>query len=690
MMYLCPRCLTLGVFAEATTPDGEKYWKCPGPDCGMDNIPYRYTERYAHFPPVPFALIGATAHGKTRYLVGLFKQFTRAADHWPGFYADPLDIAQHDRLEEKLRRYEAGMEEDFTQVVDIPEPLVIRYRGLPRIGGCQMIFFDNAGEAYDESAAKFRRTSGFMTHAPAIVWIVSLREKGQFSDDPDRITDVPPRSLERILGIYQQAVATMGGSSRNQTLVLTLTKGERLTTLPGFPDSAKRLLQDDLLDTHSDPWAKLDGVSTDLLHWLRTTRYKELVNRLTESFKAVRVCVVSAQGRELEPGEAGVEFEPKAVLAPLFWLWRTDRPAVTVERNGTVNVYLSVTEAFAAGLPPGSTLRLGPGEHFIDAPLKVHGPVSILGDSPEHTFLVGTGSRPGEEFVLGVSGTAEVRLSNLTLERRGEVPGDVVRVMGGKLLADRVRFRGGREIDEKSQVGCGLVIGRDGSGVLRQCVFQDNARTGLWVFTNGADPVELAACVGRNNRTGLFVTAAGAVTADDCRWDGNRYGVRVTDQGRFGATGGGAANNRKDGVEVSGDGRVSLTDFAGTGNTRNGLEFQAAAGGTVGGGRWTHNTTGVQVGGQCRVEISGTEVSDNRGDGLVFDEQSGGAVTGGTVAGNDGYGFALLGAVTVDCKDVRTAGNKSGNWKVAKTVPKLTRVANCGTGRDDRPRGLFG
>lgn len=45
---------------------------------------------------MPFALIEATAHGKTRYLV---------------------------------RRYEAGMEEDFTQVVDIPEPLVIRCRG---------------------------------------------------------------------------------------------------------------------------------------------------------------------------------------------------------------------------------------------------------------------------------------------------------------------------------------------------------------------------------------------------------------------------------------------------------------------------------------------------------------------------------------------------------------------------------
>lgn len=690
MMYLCPRCLTLGTFAEATTPDGEKYWKCPGPDCGMDNIPHRYTERYDSFPPVPFALIGATAHGKTRYLVGLFKQLTSAADHWPGFYADPLDIAQHDRLEEKLRRYEAGMEEDFTQVVDIPEPLVIRYRGLPRVGGCQMIYFDNAGEAYDESAAKFRRTSGFMTHAPAIVWIVSLREKGQFADDPDRISDVPPRSLERILGIYQQAVSTMGGNSRDQTLVLTLTKGERLVELPGFPDSAKRLLQVDLLDISADPWAMLDAVSTDLLHWLRTTRYKELLNRLTETFKAVRVCVVSAQGRELQPGEAGGEFEPKAVLAPLFWLWRTDRPAVTVEHNGIMSVYLSVSEAFAAGIPPGSTLRLGPGEHRVESPLRVQGPITIRGDSLEHTFLVGTGSRPGEEFVLGIGGTGDIRLSHLTIERRGNVSGDVVRMMGGKLLADRVRFRGGKEADEKSQVGCGLVIGRGAGGSLRHCTFLDNARTGLWVFTTGTDVVELTECVGRNNRTGVFVTGAGKVTTDECRWDGNRYGVRVTDQGQFTARGGGAANNRKDGVEVSGDGRVSLTDFSSTGNTRNGLEFQAAAGGSVSGGRFTNNTTGVQVGGQGRVEIDKAELSDNRGDGLIFDEQSGGAVTGGTVAGNDGYGFALLGTVTVDCKDVRMVGNKSGNWKVAKTVPKLTRVVNCGIGRDDRPRGIFG
>ncbi len=690
MTYLCPRCLTVGALAESTTPDGEKYWKCPNAECGMDNIPHRYTERYDAFPPVPFTLIGATAHGKTRYLVGLFKQLKTAADHWDGFYADPLDIAQHDRLEEKLLRYESGMEEDFTQVVDIPEPLVIRYRGLPRVGGCQMIYFDNAGEAYDESAAKFRRTSGFMTRAPAIVWIVSIREKGQFADDPDRIGDVPSRSLERILGIYQQAVSSMNGNPRNQTLVFTLTKGERLEGLPGFPDSAARLLREDLLDTHTDPWARLDGVSTDLLHWLRTTRYKELVNRLCETFKAVRVCVVSAQGRELKPGEAGGEFEPKAVLAPLFWLWRTDRPAVTVERNGTASVYLSVAEAFAAGIPPGSVVRLGPGEHRVENPLRVQGPISILGDSPEYTFLVGTGGRPGEEFVLGIGGTGDVRLANLTIERKGSLAGDVVRMMGGKLLAERVRFRGGKEADDKSQVGCGLVIGRGASGTLRHCVFQDNARTGLWVFTGAADRVEVGECVGRNNRTGLFITGAGKVTADDCRWDGNRYGVRVTDQGQLTARGGGAANNRKDGVEASGDSRLSLTDFGSTGNTRNGLEFQAAAGGTVSGGRFTTNTTGVQIGGHCQVQIDKAEVSDNRGDGLVFDEQSGGAVTGGTVAGNDGYGFALNGTVTVDCKDVRTAGNKSGHWKVAKTVPKLTRVVNCGVGRDDRPKGIFG
>lgn len=690
MDHLCPRCLTMGAFTEVTTPDGEKYWKCPTPDCGMENIPYRYTERYDAFPPVPFSLIGATAHGKTRFLVGLFKQLTRAADHWPGFYADPLDIAQHDRLEEKLRRYEAGMEEDFTQVVDIPEPLVIRYRGIPRVGGCQVIYFDNAGEAFDESAAKLRHTSAFMKHAPAIVWIVSLREKGQFADDPDRIGDVPPRSLERILGIYQQALSTLGGSPQTQTIVLTLTKGERLLDLPGFPDSARRLLQDDLLDTTTDPWAKLDQVSTDLFAWLRTTRYKELVNRLAETFKAVRVCVVSAQGRELQPGEVAVEFDPKAVLAPLFWLWRTDRPAVTVERNGTTAVYLSVAEAFAAGIPPGSTLRLGPGVHRVEVPLRLQGPVAIVGDGPEHTFLIGTGSRPKEEFVLGVGGSGEVRVSQLTIERQGDLSGDVVRVMNGRFFANRVRFRGGREQDEKSPLGCGLVIGRGASAVLRTCTFQDNARTGVWVFTAGTDTVEMSDCAGRNNRTGVYVSGAGKVTADACRWDGNRYGVRVTDQGQFSATGGGVANNRKDGIEVAGDGRVSLTDFAATGNARNGVEFRDAAGGAIRGGQYTTNTTGVQVGGECRVELTGADVSDNRGDGLVFEDRSGGAVTGGTVAGNDGYGFQLLGGVTVDCKDVRAVGNRSGAYKVAKTVPRLTRVSQCGPGRDDRPKGLFG
>ena len=119
-------------------------------------------------------------------------------------------------------------------------------------------------------------------------------------------------------------------------------------------------------------------------------------------------------------------------------------------------------------------------------------------------------------------------------------------------------------------------------------------------------------CVGRNNRTGLFVTGAGKVSADDCRWDGNRYGVRVTDQGQLTARGGGAANNRKDGVEVSGDGRVSLVDFSSTGNAQIGLEFQAAAGGTVSGGKYTTNTTGVQVSGQCRVEVDKAETDKGR------------------------------------------------------------------------------
>lgn len=688
--YLCPRCLSVGPFAETTTPDGEKYWKCSLVGCEMDTIPFRYTERYDAFPPIPFALIGGTAQGKTRYLNALFEQLDRAAEHWPGFYTDPLDGDQYDRLRAKLHDYQTGNEEQGSQMADIPEPLVIRYSGVPRVGGCQMIFFDNAGEAFAGSATTFRRASGFMKRCPAVVWTLSLRERDSTADDPDRVTDYPPAELARVLNNYQQAMSTIGDDPKSHTLILALTKGERLLPLPGFPDSARRLLADDLFDPSADPWAKLERASDDLLAWLATTPHRGLLNRVLATFKRVRACVVSAQGRELDPNEPPRPFEPKAVLAPLFWLWRTDRPGVSVERAGRTTFYLSAAEAFAGGVGPGAVVRLERGEHRVDVPLKVQGPVTIEGADVEHTFLIGSGSRAKEEYVLGVGGTAEVRLSNLTVERRGDAPGDVVRVMGGRLVAERVRFRGGREIDDKSPVGSGVVIGRGGSGVLKGCQFLDNARSGVWVFTATGDKVELSDCVGRNNRTGLWVTGAGQATAADCTWERNRYGVRVTDQGQLAATGGAATANRKDGVEVSGDGRVSLVRFAATGNTRNGVEFAEAGGGSVDGGRYCHNTVGVAAGGHCQVQLLGVEASDNRADGLLLDGDSGGTVTGGTVVGNGGWGVLIQGAVNADCRDVRVVGNGTGGWKVAKTVPKLTRVANCGPGRDDRGRKVFG
>jgi hypothetical protein len=193
------------------------------------------------------------------------------------------------------------------------------------------------------------------------------------------------------------------------------------------------------------------------------------------------------------------------------------------------------------------------------------------------------------------------------------------------------------------------------------------------------------------------VAASGVVEAGGCTWELNRAcGVLVSAQGRLTARGGSAAGNLGNGVQVDETGKVTLDGFTATGNRGNGVEFCDSDGGgspdnSVRGGEFVNNTTGVKVGGRFRVNIDQAKVSDNRGDGLVFDGQSGGAVTGDTATTkNDGYGFSLLGAVTVDCKDVKTDDNKSGRWRVAKTVPKLTRVVNCGAGRDDRPKGLFG
>ena len=692
MIYLCPWCLAPGPFSLTTTNEGEKYWQCSATECGMDTIPLRYTQEYDRHPPIPFTLIGGTGQGKTRFLNALFGQIRWLQDeapHWPGFISDPLSTAQFDRMLQMLSDYEAGAEEQGSVREDTPNPIIVRYRGIPRVGGCQLIFFDNAGEAFDESATTFRITSGFMKRSPALIWTVSLRDRDLTADDPHRITDYAPNKLLRILSNYLEAMATIGGSPKDHTLILTLTKGERLVPLPGFPESAKRVLHHDLFNT-PDPWAALEAVSDDLLGWLLTTPYRGLLHRVRSEFKAVRVCVVSAQGREYDPNEPPRPFEPKAVLSPLLWLWRADRPAVSVERNGVSTVYLSAADAFAA-VGPGAKVHLGRGEHVLDAPAKLHGPLTVSGDDPEHTFLVGVGTKPKEEYVLGVGGGGEVRLSGLTVERRGGTGGDVVRVMNGRLVAERVRFRGGKELDEKSPVGSGLVVGRGGTAAARGCQFLDNARCGVWAFTANGDKVELTDCAARGNRHGLWVTGAGNAVADNCTWERNRYGIRVSEQGRAEVRGGSAGANRKDGVQVDGDGRAVLVDFTSAGNTGNGAEFGGAGGGSVSGGRFGGNANGIVVTGQGRVQVTGADTSDNRVDGFQFDGTGGGTVSGGTSGGNGGWGFQLLGEVSVDATGVAARGNTSGPWTVAKTVPKLTRVADCGPGRDDRPKkGLFG
>src|SRR5579883_190321 len=376
---LCPRCLTdIPAFDLHKDPHGKQSYVCPS--CAKNNIPLRYTDNYLEYPVLPFSVVGSTAHGKSQYLRALHRELDRVGGLWPGFVRDDLDVAAFKRLMEQEHEFTEGVAPEATQDEgDFTDPQIVRLERVPRVGGCQLAVFDTAGEVFHDPT-KLGKSGKYVKNSGAVVWLGSLREP----DDAGGFKDVSEKLFIEIITAYAEAMRQMGGQAKQQGLIFTLTKAERLVDRPGFPASARQVLASDLADfAAGDPWATLEQVSQDLRAWLLgPARYHNLVNRLDSLFRTVRFCAVSAQGQESTTPSAG--FTPKAVLAPLFWLWRIDRPGVWVETAGRRAFFLSLDEAVRAAAA-GGRLVLDPGEHRTAGGLELHRSVEVVGAGKDQT-----------------------------------------------------------------------------------------------------------------------------------------------------------------------------------------------------------------------------------------------------------------------------------------------------------------
>lgn len=630
---ICPFCQQ-GVDRFLSSEDGTTGFRCPL--CGADGVPLLYPQEYAAHPAVPVSIIGPTGHGKSVFVDALLTHLERKV-RWPRFSCQWMSQEGMRQTRDRLRLLrQFGQLPDATPEV-FPRPQVVRLRNVPRVGGCQLVFYDTGGETFRDTD-KLRDAGRYVRNSPAVLWLVSLTDL----EYPEQLTD--------LLTVYAQAMAEMGGDPKRQAVVLALTKGDLLIDRPDLPPAARDFLLNDDLDPGGDAWGRLGGLSAALEEWLLAGDQHQLVNLLRAQFRAARFCILSAQGAAARDQVLQMELMPRGVLAPLFWLWRESLPAAWVGDAP----YYTLAEAVAAA-PPGGTVRLDAGEYGLAEPLAVSGHVRIEGPGAGACAIRSAAGG----CALSVGPGAGFFLSGVTVEHTGSLPADVVQVTGGKAVFAGCVIAGG--LAAEGVAGDGVRVTGSAEVLLGGCAVERNGGNGV----TARDAAAVSVADGRvRGNTGVGVYAAGA-TAD----------VRTVE----------IVQNRQSGIYLSGAVRGVVRGVTCRTNGANGILAGAEARAELGGNTCDKNGGhGIALKDRAEAAVRGNTCTNNTAVGIAVVDRVSGEVADNRCDKNAVHGIAVEGEATPTVADNRCGENKKAGVSYSGTAGGLCRgnvsTKNVGNG----------
>lgn len=689
---ICPFCQQ-PVDRFLSSDDGAAGFRCPL--CGADGVPLLYPQDYHRHPAVPVSIIGPTGHGKSVFVDALLTHLERKV-RWPNFSCQWMSQDGMRQTRDRLRLLrQFGQLPDATPEV-FPRPQVVRLRNVPRVGGCQLVFYDTGGETFRDTD-KLRDAGRYVRNSPAVLWLVSLNDL----EYPEQLTD--------LLTVYAQAMAEMGGDPRRQAVVLALTKGDLLIDRPDLPPVARDFLLNDDLDPAGDAWPKLGALSTALENWLRAGDQHQLVNLLRAQFRTARFCILSAQGAAAKDQVLQMELMPRGVLAPLFWLWRESLPAAWVEDAP----YYTLAEAVAAA-PPGGTVRLDAGEYGLPEPLAVAGQVRIEG--PGAGLCTIRSAAAG--CVLSVNSGAGFFLSGVTVDHTGSQPADVVQVTGGKAVfagcviagglagpgvaGDGVRATGSAEVllggCTVERNGGNGVTARDAAAVsVADGKVRGNA--GVGIFAAGATAEVRTVELVQNRQSGVYLSGAvrGVVRGATCRANGAN-GVLAGADAVAELHGNTCDKNGGHGIALKDRATAAVRGNTCTNNGAVGIAAVDRVTGEIADNRCDKNAVyGVAVEGEATPAVADNRCAENKKAGVSYSGTAAGACRGNVCTRNTGNGFRLAGAATPTLEGNTSRRNGGAGFAVQDgAAPQFGRdnLAEGNAGGDYQPekwgrRGWF-
>ena len=316
---ICPNCLVdVQQFDASPAHERKKGYQCPA--C-KESVPENYVTDYRTHPPVVFFLMGLPGHGKNLYLAHLFAEFESIGEKWQEFFYTPLQEGLLQTVRERQHALERGEIPEPARNV-FPKPAILRLSGVPEMGNCQLLIYDVALEEQPEPRER-KYLAGYFGRNKVVVLLLSLQDL----QTPTELTDLLTR--------YRQTLDKLGGDSSEQTLIVALTKGDRLLDTDTLPDKIGKMIQDGEVSLE-DKEEGADVLSGIIEAWLETQRETmNFVRRAKTEFKEMIYTVTSAPVADSakETSGATIRDVPRSVWQPLLLAWNVQQPLLKRARR---------------------------------------------------------------------------------------------------------------------------------------------------------------------------------------------------------------------------------------------------------------------------------------------------------------------------------------------------------------------
>jgi len=301
--------------------------------------------------------------------------------------------------------------------------------------------------------------------------------------------------------------------------------------------------------------------------------------------------------------------EPTAISTLTF----TPTP-VTIRLEADGSGDYDMLEEAVRSAPEGATIELGAGVFLLEDNLTIDKTLSLVGQGMDGTEIVSS----VEKFVVYVTGGISFSAEGITFRYEGNTVADVLEVESGEVTINNCRFTGAVFNKVERIGGAGLRLGRDTSGLIQDCVSEEN---GIGIAVSSKEII-LKENTARNNLLGIgFGSDSAAIAQRNL-----------------------VSENQLNGIRVVENAKPILEDNVITGNGANGIEYIGNGGGTASQNECSKNgMSGIAALDHSEPIIESNTSSENRRFGLVIADNSNSEVRRNQVLNNQFSGILIAG-----------------------------------------------